>query len=138
MQVLHLQVSRVLVIVLLLIISVNLEGNESEESGDDAHHHIASAADDIDAENAPNSPVSGRPDQEEAAKGRSACFLIYFERNLSQFSLPSSLRILPHMRTRHGLIHSRIPRMLRSSMEEWGIMVNRNTMHAFLNSCRMH
>jgi hypothetical protein len=68
------QVSRFLVIVLLLIISANLEGNESEESGDDGHHRITSAADDIDAESSQNHPVLGRPDQEEAAKGRSTCF----------------------------------------------------------------
>jgi len=59
---------------MLLIVSDNLEGNESEESGDDGHHQIASAADDIDTGNVPNSPVLERTDLEEAAKGRSSCF----------------------------------------------------------------
>lgn len=77
MQILCVQVSRFLIIGLLLILSANLEpeGNESEESGDDGHHdQITSAAADIDAEIAPNSPVLGRLDQEEATKGRSMYF----------------------------------------------------------------
>jgi hypothetical protein len=74
-QILRVQVSRFLIIGLLLILSANLEGNESEESGDDGHHdQITSAAADIDAEIAPNSPVLGRLDQEEATKGRSMYF----------------------------------------------------------------
>jgi len=57
-----------------LIVSANLKGNESEESGDDSHHQITNAADDINAGITPNNLVLERTDQEEVAKGRSMYF----------------------------------------------------------------